>query len=49
MVVTMENLIFGIMVVIMIGAGFFTFIYETCGKSERDNDGMISENSKEGK
>jgi hypothetical protein len=45
----MENIIFGIMVVLMIGAGIFTFIYETGGKSENNNDGMISENSKEGK
>lgn len=33
----LENFIFGIMLVIALGAGVFTFIYETCGSTKPVN------------
>jgi hypothetical protein len=45
-----ENIIFGIMVVVALGAGVFTCIYEAGGTSKSDNSNTeikISENSHE--
>lgn len=45
----MENIIFGIMVVIALGAGVFTCIYEVGGSKKTNTEAIAGDTEKEGK
>jgi F0F1-type ATP synthase assembly protein I len=45
----MENIFFIIMVVIMLGAGVLTFVYESGDKSNPKQDDLLNSNGKERK